>query len=320
MHVQLALMFFLESLITHFYLPHQFSLLVPIAIICFFTIRYFIRKNDIYSQRDNNSKKNVHFILLILFLGTIITLIIPEQFAIGSYNRSLRITDISLIFIPLSLLGFGISLRRLSIPKIVLLFAIITTSVTIITGVNNAFPQFRLLIYFLILIVFGAVKGVKYLYEKLGHFFNNSIPVILILTISIFYLSFIGYNNLSQTHYKSYYVQEDIHSTQIFLNQLHEDEGIIPQKHTITKMPYILRYLRVNEDQIIGNEDLYYFTEFSDFVLLISSKYPDINKAFVYIIERKIGNPTYYTPSIEMLEQHAEKQKIGTITIYSFTI
>jgi hypothetical protein len=85
-------------------------------------------------------------------------------------------------------------------------------------------------------------------------------------------------------------------------------------------MPYILRYLRVNESQIIDNDELYYFSDFSEFISLISSEYSDANRAFVYIIERKTTNPTYYTPSIEMLERHAEKQQIGTITIYSINI
>jgi predicted deacetylase len=81
-------------------------------------------------------------------------------------------------------------------------------------------------------------------------------------------------------------------------------------------MPYILTYLGVDKRQIIGSEEFYYLTDYSDFVSLISTNYSEAKRVFVYIIERKISNPTYYTPSIEMLEKHAEKQQIGTITIY----
>jgi hypothetical protein len=319
-HVQLALLFSLESIFTHFYLPNQFSLLIPITIVCIFAVIHVLRKNKVYGSWYYDFKKVGHLILSILFLGAIVTLIIPEQFAIGSYQRSLRTTDISLIFVPLSLLGFGMSLQRFSLPKIVLLFSIITTSVTIITGMNNAFPQFRLLIYFLILFVYGAIKGVKFLYEEIKRVFKDNVPITTYLIIISICLSFLGYNVLSQTHYKTYYIQEDIHSTQIFLNQLHESERIIPQKHAIDKVPYILKYLGVDERQIIDNEELYYISDFSDFVSLISLKYSGVTRVFVYIIQRKISNPTYYTPSIEMFEKHAEKQQIGTITIYAINI
>jgi hypothetical protein len=320
-HVQLALLFSLESILTHFYLPNQFSLLIPITILCIFAVIHVLRKNKrARASGYYDFKKVGHLILSILFLGAIVTLIIPEQFAIGSYQRSLRTTDISFIFIPLSLLGFGMSIKRFSLSKIVLLFSILTTSVTIITGMNNAFPQFRLVIYFLILVVYGAIKGVQFFYEEIKRVFKNNIPIAIYLAILLICLSFFGYNVLSQTNYKTYYIQEDIHSTQIFLNQLHESERIIPQKHSIDKVPYILRYLKVDERQIIDDEELYYISDFSEFISLISFNYSGVNRVFVYVIERKSSNPTYYTPSIEMLEKNTEKQQIGTITIYTIDI
>ena len=284
----------------------------------------FLKKQnkDVFGKK----KDIFHVFTGILLVGALYAILFPKTFALlGTYQPPIGLNDFSIVALPLALIGFSAALLHVGISIQFLFLSLLILMMLNLPNVNIAFPQFRLLIYCLIILSYGAAKGFKvFCYTADTSNAHRRVLSLASCLIFIFILTpFVAIDITAQRPSISYFTQYDVDSANAFTSVLQDPDIIIPQGAT----HYLLRYVGVDENQIYLKRsnftidtEIYEISEIDLFVEHVLSEYPDVSKIFVFIIENKIDDSRYYTPSITMLESFFNKQRSGTIVIYSLDI
>jgi hypothetical protein len=297
-----------------------FLLILSLVVIIFYYKR--LMKLDILMK---HSKTLLFIFIVIILLGAFNSIIFPKTFSVlGTYNPPIKGEYFAYSTLCLAVLGF-ISAFWTSISITMISFSFIIILIMNLPNFDIAFPLFRLIIYISWFLSFLAVKGLKSIYDITNEslkesrikilFLNKEIVIEKIKTSliigSILLLMspmIISDINASKPTY-SYHNQADIDSTLYFKTFLKENDIVIPQYWTWN----ILRYVGI---KVRIDETFYSINDPYNFSQSILSKYPNASRVLVFMIKRWIGNKSYPTPSLDILENYGEKKQFGNIVFY----
>jgi hypothetical protein len=271
--------------------------------------------------------KNLYILIGLLGIGSLIAMFFPKNFEIlGQYQPPIELHDFALTTLPLAAVGLGINYIKRTISKHLLSIAVLALGMLNFPNLNIAFPQFRLILYCLLMLAYGAGIGFKFFYPSFSILSKGKRTEILLFSCIMFIViltPFVILDIGEQTQFKSYYVQSDVDSAVVFINSLDESDIVIPQVWT----QYILRYAGLEKARVfyqrsnfVINTDIYNISDYNEFKAYIQSFYPNASRAFVFIVARRVYNPNYITPSISMLNKNAVKSEYGTIITYEMDL
>jgi len=318
-----------KRVITHSSLSNEMILIsllsIPAILIVFGLYRKRIHasiRRFTFSSNKMDSR-NLYIFIGILGLGSFIAMIFPTSFEIlGQYQPPIELQDFAISTLPLAFVGLGIKYIKRNIPKPLLATAVLVLGMLNLPNLNVAFPQFRLILYCLLLLAYGAGKGFKFFYPNVSILSKEKQTEILLVSCIMFIViltPFVILDVGKQTQFRSYYSQSDIDSSVIFVDSLNESDIVIPQVWT----QYILGYAGLEKARIfyqrsnfVINTDIYNISDYDEFKEYIQSFYPNASRAFVFIIAQRIYDPNYITPPISMLNKNAVKSVLGTIITY----
>jgi hypothetical protein len=325
-HITSALSYFVDRASTHWLLPYRDYLVIGVATLIIM-VAYMLKKNPLRARQISKSfqwsTRFKHLLLGALLFGAIIAIIFPKRFDfLGVWQPPIELSDFSISVLPLAFIGFSIAFLSKSLPNFIVNFAFLLLSLLNLTNLNIAFPQFRLLIYASLLLPYGVIIGIKVFCItdlKLGILKMKQNATTICLLFIMLLIPFVIVDIADQRQAKSYFTDHDIQSAVTFTSLVSESDIVIPQALT----SYLLRHVNLDMNRlfhVVSNftidRTVYSITDYDEFISYITSHYPNIDRAMVFIISRYLSDSTYYTPSINMLEINAEKQQIGTVVAY----
>jgi hypothetical protein len=324
MYVGSSLSYFFSRAITHWMPSNTILFLSLLSLIAVTILVVFIKKR--YQDIFRNKRNVFPNLMGILLVGALYAILFPKTFALlGAYQPPIGINDFAIVVLPLALIGFSVTFLQYGISKQFLFLSSLLLAMLNLPNVNIAFPQFRLLIYGLIILSYGAAKGFK-VFCNSGVSSNLHVRVPSLMTCLVFILiltPFVAIDVAAQRPSLAYFTQRDVDSATTFMSLLQDSDIIIPQSTT----HHLLRYVGVDENRIYLprsnftiNKDIYEISDIDVFIEHVLSEYPNVHRILIFIIEKKLGDPRHYSPSILMLESSFDKQRIGTILIYAFNI
>jgi hypothetical protein len=313
--------YFLSRATTHWMLSNMISFLSLFGLIAVTILVVFLKRR---SEDVFRKKRNVFHVLMGMLLGgALYAILFPKTFALlGTYQPPIGLNDFAIVVLPLALIGFGVTFLHFRVPRQFLFLSSLVLVMLNLPNVNVAFPQFRLLIYCLIILSYGAARGFKeFCQPNINSNVHLSAPSLTACLGFILILTpFVAIDVTAQRSSLSYFTQPDVDSANSVMRILQDSDIIIPQAST----HHLLRYVGVDENRIYLqrsnftiNKDIYEISDVDLFIEHVLSEYPDVNRILVFIIESKLGDSRHYSPSISMLESSFDKQRIGTVLIYT---
>lgn len=323
LYVGSSLSYFFSRAITHWVSSEVMLSMFSFSLIGVTCLFVFFKRHEVVL---GNRWYIFQIVTGILLVGALFAILFPKTFALlGTYQPPIGLNDFAIVVLPLALIGFSVAFFLVGISKQFLFLTSLILVMLNLPNANIAFPQFRLLIYCLIILSYGAAKGFK-VFCNIDDISNIRCRVTSLASclIFIFILApFVMIDVTAQRPSVSYFTQHDVDSTNEFVQVLQDSDIVIPQGTT----HHLLRYVGVDENQIYLkkanftiNKEIYEISETDLFVEYVLSEYPNVSRIFVFIIQNKVDDPRYYSPSISMLESSFDKQRTGTILIYSLDI
>jgi hypothetical protein len=211
------------------------------------------------TSRNILNDKTLYTLIGLLGFGSLTAILFPKNFEIlGQYQPSIELNDFALTTLPLAFIGLGIMFIKRMIPSHLLSTSVLALVMLNLPNLNIAFPQFRLILYCLLILSYGAGKGFKFFYPNISILSQEKRMEILLLSCVLFVVlltPFVLIDIGEQMQFKSYYTQTDVNSSVIFVNSLNNNDVVIPQIWT----QYILQYAGLEKNRI--------YNERSNFVI-----------------------------------------------------